>query len=68
MYKGSNKNLICDWCQVEETTEHYIQCKKRRQITGIQVNMEVVKEGVNMNKHRQAALYVTWTEEDQKEC
>ncbi len=34
-YKGSNKNLICDWCQVEETTQHYIQCKKRRQITVI---------------------------------
>ncbi len=30
--------------------------------------MEDVKEGVNMNKLRQAALYVTLTEEEQKEC
>ncbi len=62
-YKGSYRNVLCDWCPVEETTKQYLNCKS----LGFESIWRGSKEGLSMNKLGQAALYVTWTEERLKD-
>ena len=64
-YENAHNDITCDYCQVDKTTEHLLECEKYRSIKGFKLEKSVIKSN-NMNKLSQAAKRITWIEEYNK--